>query len=82
RRGREHDLAKGPGRLTQALAVTQNHQSHRLNAPPLSLHRSLEAPPPVWATPRIGISKGVETPWRFVVPGHPALSGPRHLRVP
>lgn len=70
RRGRESDLAGGPGKLCQAMGVTKTQDgtdlrtgSLRLVAGPGLAGRS------VAATPRIGISKAVERPWRFVVVG-------------
>lgn len=86
RRGLEptaRDLTRGPGRLTQALGVDDRLQGHALRRIPLRLAPSRSATrPAVLATPRIGISKATQTPWRFVVADHPAVSGPRRLRVP
>jgi len=56
-------LCSGPGKLCQALAVTRAHDGLPLDAAPFAL-----APGPnsgVVAGPRIGISRGVEIPWRF-----------------
>lgn len=70
RRGREHDLANGPGKLCQALGVTGEHDGWDLRAQPLRL-----VPGPglgdreVRRTRRVGISKAKEHPWRYVVEG-------------
>jgi DNA-3-methyladenine glycosylase len=67
RRGRESDLLNGPGRLTQALAIDLSHNGLDLFSPdsPIRLTPG-EAPLTIRATPRVGISKAIERPWRFV----------------
>jgi len=68
-------LCSGPGRLAQALGVTRAHNNLPLDAPPfLLLPREREAE--VLAGPRIGISKALELPWRFVEAGSRFLSKP------
>lgn len=70
-------LCTGPGKLTQALGIgLELNGSSLVRGPVVILHREDEAPPPVTATTRIGITKGVELPWRF------CLSGSRFLSVP
>ncbi|NND04594.1 MAG: DNA-3-methyladenine glycosylase [Acidimicrobiia bacterium] len=66
RRGRADNLANGPGKLTQALGVTGSMDGHRVDEPPLVIDSAGRSPVSVEATPRIGISKAVERPWRFV----------------
>jgi DNA-3-methyladenine glycosylase len=66
-------LCSGPGRLCQALGVTGALDGHALDAPPFALEvRTTDLV--VTAGRRIGITKGVETPWRFVAAGSPFLS--------
>lgn len=60
-------LCRGPGRLCQALGVTAALDGHALDAPPFALLDGVRGP--VTAGPRIGISKGVATPWRFTRSG-------------
>ena len=67
-------LCSGPGKLCQALAVTQAHNGLRIDAPPFALEPGADVQ--VVAGPRIGISKAVETPWRFGEAGSPFLSRP------
>ncbi|AZZ40323.1 DNA-3-methyladenine glycosylase [Acidipropionibacterium jensenii] len=84
----DRKLASGPGNLGQALGVELADSGTALAldgfAPPTdgtSSDWSLEAPSaPVTAriTTRIGISKNAETPWRFIIPGEPTVSGRRH----
>ena len=77
RRGREalRDLARGPGRLGQALAAGPhlNGMEVELVAP--------QAARQVMATPRIGISRATDLPWRFLDPASPYVSGPRPVAV-
>lgn len=73
----DRDLARGPGRLTQALAITGALDGHTLDYPPLTLHPPAEGTdtPEVAAGPRIGISRAEHWPLRFTVKGSPWLSG-------
>ena len=70
------NLCRGPGRMCQALAVSGALDHHPLDAPPFEL-RMGTAPVQVVAGPRIGITRGVETPWRFVLAGSRFVSGKR-----
>jgi DNA-3-methyladenine glycosylase len=73
-------LCSGPGKLTQALGITREHNglalgqgdAQVLSRPGLSA-AEIDDPsawarngPPVAATPRIGVSSAHEKPWRFV----------------
>ena len=70
-------LCSGPGKLTQALGIgLELNASSLVRGPVAILPRDLEATPPISATTRIGITKGVELPWRF------CLTGSRFLSVP
>jgi DNA-3-methyladenine glycosylase len=72
------DLASGPGKLTQALAIGLELNGSDLAVGPVVV----EAPPPGWADvsvavgPRIGITKAAELPWRFSVAGNRYVSRP------
>ena len=68
-------LCSGPGKLCQALAITRDHDGMPLDAAPFRLIPSANAHQ-VATGPRIGITKGVDTPWRFVQQGSPFLSKP------
>lgn len=65
RRGREDHLTDGPGKLCQALAVTGDHDGTSVFEGPVRVEGEPEDGVTV-ATPRIGISKAVDYPWRFV----------------
>jgi DNA-3-methyladenine glycosylase len=67
-------LCSGPGKLAQALSITDNHDGLPLDAPPFSV--SPGAPQALVAGPRIGISKAVDLPWRFGAAGSRFLSRP------
>jgi DNA-3-methyladenine glycosylase len=66
-------LCRGPGRLCQALGVTGALDGQPLDRPPFSWRPRLGAVPVVIG-PRIGITRGVETPWRFGMAGSAFLS--------
>ena len=70
RRGVAEDrlLCSGPGRLTQALGLTGDDDGADLSRPPFAL-LAPPAPSAVERTPRIGISRAVEQPWRYVEAG-------------
>jgi DNA-3-methyladenine glycosylase len=67
RRGRSDHLTDGPGKLCQALGVTGDHDGTSLATGPVRLVPGEPLPGRILATPRVGISKAVELPWRFVV---------------
>lgn len=68
RRGRDDHVADGPGKLGQALGIELDHDGLDLLSPssPIRLEAG-ERPRRFEATPRIGISRAVERPWRFAV---------------
>lgn len=68
-------LCAGPGRLCQALGLDRGHDGLPLWRPPFEL-RAASVPAAVLAGPRIGISRAVERPWRFVLAGSRFLSRP------
>ncbi len=77
RRGLDHPrlLAAGPGRLCQALGVTRDHDGLALDEPPFEL-LARDADPEIVQAPRIGITKAVERPWRYLLAGSPYVSRP------
>src|SRR6202035_1870868 len=78
RRRRLHDersLCSGPGKLTEALGITVEHNGLPLDTPPIALHartRKLD----VVTGLRIGLTKAVELPWRYGLKGSRFLSKP------
>ena len=73
RRGRPKDLCNGPGRLTQALGVHIDHDGQDLTEGPLTVSAGEEAEEIV-STTRIGLTRGVELPWRFLISGEKDVS--------
>ncbi len=73
RRGRGSGLCSGPGRLTQALGVDLAQDGHDLTGGDLKISRG-ESPGEVVATTRIGITRGTELPWRYLVSGDENVS--------
>ncbi|MHB9026916.1 MAG: DNA-3-methyladenine glycosylase [Armatimonadota bacterium] len=68
RSGSGFSLTNGPGKLAQALAIDKSFDGHDLTQPPLRLYPGEPAPAErIVATPRIGISRAVDCPWRFYV---------------
>jgi DNA-3-methyladenine glycosylase len=77
------DLTSGPSRLCQALGLTRlSHNGLDLvdpHSPLQMLDDGFPTPDPL-VTVRIGINHAVDWPMRFVLPGHPCVSGPKKLR--
>src|SRR5512140_303567 len=75
RRGlhQERALCSGPGKLTEALGITDAHNGLPLDAAPIALHARI-GKVEVVAGVRIGITKAVELPWRYGLKGSKFLS--------
>jgi DNA-3-methyladenine glycosylase len=69
------DLARGPARLTQALAIGPGDLGLDLLSPAstVRLHRG-PAPSAVSVGPRVGISQATDLPWRFWETDAPSVS--------
>ncbi|MES2831871.1 MAG: DNA-3-methyladenine glycosylase [Pseudomonadota bacterium] len=66
-------LCAGPGRLAQALGITNAHNEMALDLPPFRLLPG-QTPVVTISGPRIGISKAIDVPWRFGLAGTKYLS--------
>lgn len=75
RRGRARDLCNGPGRLTQALGIDLAYDGQDLVSGDLNIARGVR-PDCIVETTRIGITRGTELPWRYLV------DGDKHVSVP
>ena len=75
RRGTENVrlLAAGPGRLCEAFGVTGEHDGLWLDRPPFELRARAEEVE-IATAPRIGLTRGADLPWRYVLAGSPFLS--------
>jgi DNA-3-methyladenine glycosylase len=71
----EKSLCSGPGKLTEALGITREHNAMALDTPPFALHARVGTPDIV-AGIRIGLTKAVELPWRYGLKGSKFLSRP------
>jgi DNA-3-methyladenine glycosylase len=71
----ERLLCSGPGRVCEALRITHAQNGLALDEPPFALFARADEVE-VIVGPRIGITKAVETPWRYGLKGSRFLSKP------
>lgn len=71
----QRSLCSGPGKLTEALSITGDHNALPLDRPPIALY-ARTAEPEIVVGVRIGITKAVELPWRYGLSGSKFLSKP------
>jgi DNA-3-methyladenine glycosylase len=72
-----HNLTNGPGKLAQALGITDTKLSGKiLNKLSISLDPPAEPVEAndIVAVPRIGITKAIDLPWRFYIKDNPFVS--------
>lgn len=75
------DLARGPGRLAQAMDIDKRLDGVNLCAgSTLWLGAAARPAGPIGASVRIGINRDVDRLCRFYECGSPFVSGPKHLR--
>ena len=76
--GKLEDVARGPGRLTMAMAITRDYYGIDVTRGSLVV-REPASPRPleIQATPRVGIRVCAERPLRFILRGNRFVSGPR-----
>ncbi len=66
----DRDLARGPGRLTQALGITADHKGTPvLGGGPVTLTLDRQPAAQVSTGPRVGVSAAADRPWRFWLTG-------------
>ena len=61
-------LCSGPGKLCQALALTQEHDGLALDEPPFRLEERV-GDVEIVRGPRIGITRAADRPWRYALAG-------------
>jgi DNA-3-methyladenine glycosylase len=71
----ERSLCSGPGKLAEALGITDAQNGLPLDTPPFAL-LARASRPDIVAGVRIGITKAVELPWRYGLKGSRFLSKP------
>ena len=71
------DLCNGPGKLTEAIGVRLADHDKPLDRDPFLILPPADEPPEVVTSPRIGITKAVDYPWRFSARGNRFVSRPR-----
>lgn len=74
-----HRLCSGPGKLTQALAITGRDHEMDLCSDEKYCFRSADKPVQVLADERIGIRRSAHLPWRFTLRDNAHVS--RKVRV-
>jgi DNA-3-methyladenine glycosylase len=71
----DRDLARGPARLCNALAIDLSHNGVDLSTGALTLEPGVPVAPGAMATgPRVGLRLAAENPWRFWLAGEPSVS--------
>jgi len=71
----ERTLCSGPGKLCEALGITDKHNGLALDAPPIALYARVGKADVVTGV-RIGLTKAVELPWRYGLKGSRFVSKP------
>ncbi len=74
RRGRETNLCDGPGKLTQALGVDLAHDGCELDRGALTISLGEVPGGEIVASTRVGITRGTELPWRYLILGEENVS--------
>jgi DNA-3-methyladenine glycosylase len=75
----DRDLAAGPGKLMQVLALNRaaNDTSLIDGSGPATLSPPAAAPGTIVAGPRVGVTSAHDVPWRFWIGGDPTVSAYR-----
>ena len=67
-------IASGPGRLTQAMAITRQHYGGDLTRPPLYIAAGGPERRRIATSPRVGIRRAADRLWRFYLRDSPYVS--------
>jgi DNA-3-methyladenine glycosylase len=70
----DRQLCSGPGKLCQALAITRDQDGLPMRRSGAVVRSAGEPPEAIVTTPRIGITKAMDWPLRFVIDGSPWVS--------
>jgi DNA-3-methyladenine glycosylase len=77
------NLTSGPGRLAEAFGITRERDNGKDLASAesdLFIADDGYRAKKIQTTPRIGITKAADRPWRYIIDGNPFVSGPKSLR--
>lgn len=74
RRGRGSALCNGPGKLTQAFGITLDYDGNDLTNGKLGIRWGEPPEGEIISSPRIGITRGTDLPWRYLVLGEENVS--------
>jgi DNA-3-methyladenine glycosylase len=82
-RSSDRDLARGPARLCQALAIDRADDGNDLSRGPILLEPAPSTPSARIRTgPRVGLRDAADRPWRFWLDGEPSVSPYRPAKPP
>ena len=79
--GETHQLMRGPGCVGQALGLTLREDGADLTRGSIWIADRTPRRRTIGVSPRIGITRAADWPWRFFLAGNPCVSGPRAGRV-
>ncbi|MDN5819528.1 MAG: DNA-3-methyladenine glycosylase [bacterium] len=69
------NITNGPGKVGQALGIDRTFDGHDLEQAPIKLFLDDQLPDDeIVQSTRVGISKAVDTPWRFYIKHNPYVS--------
>jgi DNA-3-methyladenine glycosylase len=74
---RDRALARGPGNLCSALAITMDHYGADLFDPSSPVRLQLGRAAVAASGPRVGVSQAADRPWRFWLAARPEVSAYR-----
>jgi DNA-3-methyladenine glycosylase len=75
RAARDRELTSGPSKLCAAFGIDGSHDGLALQTPPLVIRAGAPVPDAdVVVTPRIGLTRGAELPYRYLVRDSPFVS--------
>ena len=81
--GPEARLLSGPGKIGRAFGLTLRDNGRDLTRGPLGIASGAPLTDnEVLVGPRVGITRAVDLPYRFVAAASPSISGPRVVRIP
>ncbi len=68
------DFTNGPGKLCRAMGVQMSHNGEKLSGPHLFVTQDGFKVSQVMASPRVGITQGTQSMWRYFIEGNEFVS--------